>query len=248
MDHEAVTAARQSTHGTRGGKLDGCAGVRAPLVHTVGRADVQGLAGAQQHRRLVEVRHGDRWCVARSVGRCRVGKRIRGHRVVRGRRVAINAKLGASGRRERRCRGHECSEIQVDALSHRPMLTQGQPTASVARLRGCAATAVAWSGAFTVENIAAERGHARATFSMAVRPMPPPAPPAPPLPLRGKSEQSTFRLKGARFVRFGGVGGGVGPHEWAGGRQFGGPGRRWASGSRWRSLRLRVQASSSSSS
>ena len=55
----------------------------------------------------------------------------------------------------------------------------------------------------------------------------------------GKSKQSTFRLKG---VRFGGVGGGVGPHEWAGGRQFGGPGRRWAPGSRWRSVMPRVQA------
>ena len=58
----------------------------------------------------------------------------------------------------------------------------------------------------------------------------------------GKSKQSTFRLKG---VRFGGVGGGVGPHEWAGGRQFGGPGRSWAPGSRWRSVMPRVQASSS---
>ena len=29
----------------------------------------------------------------------------------------------------------------------------------------------------------------------------------------GKSKQSTFRSKGARFVR---IGGGVGPHEWAG--------------------------------
>ena len=55
----------------------------------------------------------------------------------------------------------------------------------------------------------------------------------------GKSKQSTFRLKGARFVRIGGVGGGVGPHEWAGGRQFGGPGRRWAPGSRWRSVERR---------
>jgi len=60
--------------------------------------------------------------------------------------------------------------------------------------------------------------------------------------LGGKSKQSTFRLKG---VRIGGVGGGVGPHEWAGGRQFGGPGRRLAPGSRWRSVMPRVQAASS---